>query len=117
MARIKKISISMVFISLLLLLTSCKSNKPVEQQSSFTDQHEELTTSEDTNTPIQEVSFTNEYGTATTKCAYPSCNSYITSSGDSNSCILHSQKCLECDKYIDYDASYCMTCILNALNK
>lgn len=56
-------------------------------------------------------SFTNEYGTATTKCAHSGCDSYIASSGDTNCCIMHSNNCLECGKYIDEDAAYCMNCL------
>ena len=59
-------------------------------------------------------SFTNKYGTATTKCAHAGCNNYIASSGDTNCCTLHSNKCLECGKYIDEDAAYCMDCITKA---
>ena len=62
-------------------------------------------------------SFTNKYGTSTTKCAHSGCNNYIASSGDTNCCTVHSNKCLECGKYIDGDAMYCMSCITNAANK
>lgn len=58
--------------------------------------------------------FKNKYGTATTKCAHSGCNNYIASSGDTNCCAAHSNKCLECGKYIDEDAMYCMSCITNA---
>lgn len=54
------------------------------------------------------TSFTNKYGTPTTKCAHPGCNNYIASSGDTNCCTVHSNRCLECGKYIDEDALYCM---------
>lgn len=55
--------------------------------------------------------FTNKYGTPTTKCNHPGCNNYIASSGDTNCCTEHSNKCLNCGKYIDEDAMYCMDCI------
>lgn len=60
-------------------------------------------------------SFSNEYGTSTTKCAHPGCNNPIASSGDTNCCIIHSRRCLECGKYIDEDATYCMSCLTKAL--
>ena len=60
-------------------------------------------------------SFTNKYGTPTTKCAHSGCNNYIASSGDTNCCTIHSNRCLECGKYIDEDATYCMDCIQKAL--
>lgn len=63
------------------------------------------------------TSFTNKYGTATTKCAHPGCNNYIASSGDTNCCPTHSRRCLECGKYIDEDAAYCMDCIRKALGQ
>ena len=59
-------------------------------------------------------SFTNKFGTPTTKCAHTGCNNYIASSGDTNCCVTHSNKCLECKKYIDEDAMYCMDCLKKA---
>lgn len=59
-------------------------------------------------------SFTNKYGTRTTKCVISGCSNYIASSGDTNCCVSHSNRCLECRKYIDGDAAYCMDCILGA---
>ena len=61
-------------------------------------------------------SFTNEYGTRTTKCAHPGCSNYIASSGDTAYCTTHSNRCLNCGKYIDEDAMYCMDCLRNAIN-
>lgn len=61
--------------------------------------------------------FTNAYGTPTTKCAHPGCTKYIASSGDTNCCTLHSNKCLECHKYIDEDAMYCISCIKKAADQ
>lgn len=60
-------------------------------------------------------SFTNAYGTSSTKCAHPGCTSKIASSGDTNCCATHSNKCLNCGKYIDEDAMYCMSCLKKAL--
>ena len=61
------------------------------------------------------TSFTNKYGTSTTKCAHSGCDNYIASSGDTNCCEKHSKKCLNCGKYIDEDAAYCMDCLTNAV--
>jgi uncharacterized protein with FMN-binding domain len=63
------------------------------------------------------TAFTNKYGTATTKCAHSGCNNYIASSGDTNACEKHSNKCLNCGKYIDEDAMYCMDCLTKAASK
>lgn len=60
-------------------------------------------------------SFTNQYGTSTTKCAHSGCSNYIASSGDTNCCTTHSNRCYECNCYIDEDANWCMKCIENAL--
>jgi len=75
------------------------------------------TTSSSKSSSSSRTSFTNKYGTATTKCAHPGCNNYIASSGDTNCCTTHSRRCLECNKYIDEDATYCMDCIKKALGK
>ena len=61
------------------------------------------------------TSFTNKYGTRTTICANSGCSNYIASSGDTNSCVSHSNKCQECGKYIDSDAIWCMNCITKSL--
>lgn len=58
--------------------------------------------------------FTNKYGSPTTICAHKGCTRHIASSGDTNCCEKHSNKCLSCGKYIDEDAMYCMDCILKA---
>jgi hypothetical protein len=63
------------------------------------------------------IAFTNEYGTPTTQCAHPGCENYIATSGDTNCCAEHSNRCLDCKKYIDEDASYCVECISKAVNE
>ena len=70
--------------------------------------------SSSSSTKTTSSSFTNKYGTATTKCAKAGCNNYIASSGDTAYCTTHSNRCLECNKYIDGDAMYCMDCITKA---
>lgn len=60
-------------------------------------------------------SFTNKYGTSTTKCVVSGCNNYIAKSGDTNCCTTHSNKCGNCKCYIDGDAMYCMSCISSAI--
>ena len=67
----------------------------------------------DSSTP----SFSNKYGTPTTKCYISSCDNYIASSGDTNCCTLHSNRCGNCRCYIDSDAMYCMDCLEDALGK
>lgn len=64
-----------------------------------------------------ESAFTNEYGTRTTKCAHSGCNNSVASSGDTNCCTIHSNRCLNCKAYIDEDAMYCMKCLKKALQK
>lgn len=61
-------------------------------------------------------SFSNAYGTSKTKCAHAGCNNYIASSGDTNCCTIHSRKCLNCKKYIDEDALYCIKCLSVAVD-
>ena len=60
-------------------------------------------------------SFTNKYGTRTTKCVVSGCSNYIATSGDTNCCVSHSNKCGECYCYIDGDAMFCMSCISSAI--
>ena len=62
-------------------------------------------------------SFTNQYGTSTTNCSHPGCSRTIANSGDTNCCAMHSATCLNCGKYIDEDAMYCMDCITSSINR
>ena len=55
--------------------------------------------------------FTNSFGSPDTKCNHPGCNNTIASSGDTNCCVMHSNKCLNCGKYVDEDALFCMDCL------
>ena len=59
--------------------------------------------------------FSNKYGTASTKCAYSGCSRNIASSGDTNCCATHSNKCGICGCYIDSDAMFCMSCLEDSL--
>ncbi len=59
-------------------------------------------------------SFTNKFGTATTICNHSGCTNYIASSGDTNCCTKHSNRCLSCKCYIDEDAMFCISCLAKA---
>lgn len=65
--------------------------------------------------PTGSGQFTNKFGTVDTKCAHSDCNNAIASTGDTDCCIIHSNKCLNCGKYIDGDAVFCMDCIEGTL--
>lgn len=67
------------------------------------------------NTKPSTSSFTNKYGTRTTKCAISGCSNYIAKSGDTNCCTTHSNKCGNCRCYIDSDAMFCMSCLSDAI--
>ncbi len=72
------------------------------------------TTSSQTSSVGSNTAFTNKYGTATTKCVVSGCDNNIASSGDTNCCATHSNRCLNCDCYIDGDAMYCMSCLTSS---
>lgn len=123
----KKVLSLMLVLVVFFTLTGCASKEPTPTSkpaslitTAPTDAPTEKATAKPTTKPYNtssSVSFTNKYGTATTKCAHPGCNNYIASSGDTNCCITHSRKCLECGKYIDEDATYCMDCLEKAAKK
>ena len=50
------------------------------------------------------------------KCAKSGCNSKAVTTGDSVYCSKHSNRCLNCNCYIDGDAMFCMPCIRDALS-
>lgn len=64
----------------------------------------------------KEIKFTNSYGTAKTKCNHKNCSNLIAMSGDTNCCIMHSNKCNNCGIYIDEDAIFCMECLSGKIN-
>jgi len=64
---------------------------------------------------FQQENFYNSYGSYSTKCAYSGCDRMIVNRGDSNCCAVHSNRCYNCNQYIDGDAMYCMDCIKDAL--
>lgn len=64
---------------------------------------------------VNDILFSNKYGTPTTVCAHKGCTNYIASSGNTNCCEKHARKCLSCGSYIDEDALYCIPCIAKAL--
>lgn len=52
----------------------------------------------------------------TEMCHHPGCNNPV-APGDTVYCTKHSNRCLNCGKYIDEDATFCMDCIEKALGK
>lgn len=92
--------------------TSYSTYKPSTYNSSNSSYKSSTKTS---SSSYKSSSFTNSYGTPTTLCAHPGCTNYISSTGDTNCCTVHSRKCLQCGKYIDEDALYCISCIKAAL--
>lgn len=60
------------------------------------------------------VAFTNKYGTPTTVCSHTGCTNYIAPSGDTNCCTVHSNRCMDCNCYIDEDATWCVSCLQKA---
>ena len=117
-----------VLVMTLGLLSSCVSTPTANNATAYstetskanndsTTQKQSSKSNESTEKATMSVSFTNKYGTPTTKCAHSGCSNYIASSGDTNCCPTHSRKCLSCGKYIDEDATYCMDCLGKAAKK
>ena len=94
---VKKLFALLLVVSLIFSLCACGSSNPGNYKSQSSTTHK---------------SFTNKYGTSTTRCAHPGCSNYIASSGDTNCCRTHSNRCLNCGCYIDGDAMYCMSCLM-----
>ena len=114
----KKLVIALVFITIAIMLAGCSSSQysgTTNSTNSSTNHIDTITSSPTGSKPnSSSTSFTNQYGTPTTLCAHSGCLNYIASSGDTNCCTLHSHKCLECGKYIDEDATWCMDCLKSA---
>lgn len=104
-----------VLLMVILIVLVCGVNQNKKQTPESEKESYSATTgnysSQHSNT---QSSFTNKYGTATTKCAHTGCSNYIAKSGDTNCCTTHSNRCLDCNKYIDEDAYYCVSCIAAA---
>ena len=97
------------------ILSLEKYNKPTANQSMAPSKP--AVSSKSSSSYSSSSSFTNRYGTSTTRCAHLGCSNYIASTGDTNCCTTHSRKCLQCGKYIDEDGTYCMDCIKSAVAK
>ena len=130
--RVLSLAVALVCI---FCLTACQSSHPVGQSlatSVPTDEPTDTPTQEPTDVPTKaptakptvkptkssdsySTSFTNKYGTPTTRCSVMGCDKYIASSGDTNCCTSHSNRCLECGCYIDGDATFCMSCLMKTL--
>lgn len=119
-----------LILAVCLSLSACGTKKSQESNSEYeisetedknlvSDNNSEYKSSSITSSKIKSYSssdsFTNKYGTSTTKCAVAGCENYIASSGDTNCCTTHSNKCGICNKYIDGDAMYCMDCIISEM--
>lgn len=124
--KIGIIIITLIVVSLAFGLMACSSSSA--SSNTTTTKTESTTTKAPTKAPTKTTTtptttggssggvFTNKYGTPTTKCAHTGCDNYIASSGDTNCCTTHSRRCLNCNKYIDEDALYCIDCLAAALS-
>lgn len=117
MKNIRHTKILIVFLIVSSIFSGCTPNespatdKPVSTQNTSPNESNYFVSSNKI-----ESSFTNAYGTSTTICAHPGCTKYIASSGDTNCCTTHSNKCLNCNRYIDEDAMYCMDCLTESIS-
>ena len=122
----KKISYVVLMLALFTILSGCTATTAqtmqptteavVETQTSYvpTEASAKADYMEDSSDTVR---FTNQYGTPQTICAHSGCNRTIASSGDTNCCTVHSAKCLNCGKYIDEDAVFCMDCLTKSVTK
>lgn len=54
--------------------------------------------------------FTNKCGTPTTVCEESGCNRFIAPSGETNFCTEHTNVCLDCKMFLNYDRTRCADC-------
>lgn len=114
-----------IILLLVALFSGCQNNDTTvtttattmtTEQGDYVDVDNEYETTTDYLTENTTRYFSNAYGTANTLCVVAGCDNYIASTGDTNCCVMHSNKCLECGKYIDGDAMYCISCLSKAAN-
>lgn len=110
----KRIVVAMLLAALLLVVVGCANQYIPQSTESKKESHSATTGTYSGQHSSTQSSFTNRYGTPTTKCAHTGCSSFIANSGDTNCCKEHSNRCLDCYKYIDEDAHYCVSCIVAA---
>ena len=55
--------------------------------------------------------------TSPERCLHSGCTNMAASTGDSFYCENHSNKCIDCGKYIDEDALLCLNCIVEAVKE
>lgn len=95
--------------------TSYKFASKEEENTCYKKTEENNDTSNDTDSSY--VPFTNKTGTRTTKCYHVGCNNYIALSGDTHFCTTHAKNCGVCGCYIDEDAMFCPSCIIEAFTQ
>lgn len=106
----KKNVIITILLSVIVFMSAC-GNSDYSSSYSSNISNSAVTGFSTDSSSASSVSFTNKYGTPTTICAHSGCSNYIASTGDTNCCTTHSNRCFECDKYIDEDALFCMDCL------
>jgi len=123
MRLFKQLSIFFALILIVSALAGCASSNAGTSHSNSTQNNSSSSKNKNPSTGSSNSaanrnaqSFTNTYGTATTVCAHSGCTAYIAPSGDTNCCTAHSNRCLNCRKYIDEDAIYCISCLEKAAN-
>lgn len=114
----KKFIFPFMMLVAFAMLSGCASSVPENTQPA-TETTLPSETEADTvfENPSDVAHFTNKFGTPQTICAHSGCNNTIASTGDTNCCTRHSAKCLNCGKYIDEDATYCMECLKKSITK
>ncbi len=85
----------------------------VDDISIYLEDFEPIVTSKPTSAPKNNYQKPSNVKT----CAHAGCTLPAVTTGDSIYCSVHSNKCLECGKYIDEDAMYCISCIFDAVSQ
>lgn len=114
-SMIKRLSSLFLLAALLVTMSGCGNQNVTQPTESKKESQAAAAGTSGGHQSSTHSSFTNKYGTPTTKCAHTGCSNYIANSGDTNCCKEHSNRCLDCNKYIDEDAHYCVSCIAAAL--
>lgn len=120
--KMKKLVLPLLILCVAITLVACSDSGSVSNsntESKETPSNEvpsyNTTTSSNASSSLSSLSFTNKYGTPDTICEHSGCTKKIASSGDTNCCTLHSNKCADCGSYIDEDATWCMSCLEDAI--
>lgn len=111
----KKFILVAIMILCVVFLNSCGSESYESPSNAATSTYSSTDKSSGSNKSNNVGSVSGGQSSSSAICAHSGCTNKV-ASGDTVYCSAHSNKCLNCGKYIDEDALYCMSCLKESIS-